>query len=111
MSGDVSAFRDAELELEKALCALDSAEGALAERSAPSARMERACIELFMERMLVNRGDALRPDYEEIDAPVIALSFRYPGCEIPCNEPQFGRGFTRDVEAETRARHTLESFG
>ena len=126
MSGDVSALSDAEFELERALAALDCAEGVLATPSPASvevARLSRACIRLFTERLMVNRGDALRPDYHEIEAPVIELSFEYPGFTVSSSSSMQRviassgpRGaqpkpFARDVEAETRARHMLESFG
>ena len=120
MSGDVSAWADAELELDDALAALDCAEGALAETSAQVARLLRPRITLFTERLLIDRGDALRPDYRELDAPVIELCFEYPGFTVSSSaEAAFGSppnaagasAFARDLEAETRARHTLESFG
>jgi superfamily II DNA or RNA helicase len=120
MSGDVSALSDAELELDEALSALDSAEFALAETSAEVARLQRPRIRLFSERVLVNRGDALRPDYQEIDAPVIELCFEYPGFTVSCQadarrmfafEGTASTKFARDIDAETRARHMLESFG
>ena len=109
MSGDVSARSDAELSLERALQALDAAEFKLASASAEVARLEKACLYLFTEKLLVNRGDALRPDYRELDAPVIELRFRYPGFTVACDDDR--ASFARDHEAETRARHTLESFG
>src|SRR5690348_12857880 len=109
MSGDVSARSDAEQSLERALQALDAAEFKLASASAEVARLEKACLYLFTEKLLVNRGDALRPDYREIDAPVIELRFRYPGFSVACDDDR--AAFSRDHEAETRARHTLESFG
>jgi superfamily II DNA or RNA helicase len=123
MSGEVSALSDAELELDEALSALDSAEEALAETSAQASRLVRAHIVLFMERLWVNRGDALRPDYHEVEAPVIELSFEYPGFRVSSGASEhdalYGGGyqrvanqtFARDVEAETRARHLLEGFG
>ena len=122
MSGDVSALNDAEFELERALAALDCAEGALAtpsQAAAEVARLSRPCIRLFTERLMVNRGDVMRPDYHEIEAPVIELSFEYPGFTVSSsshmqrvfatNGPRGAqpKTFTRDVEAETRARATL----
>jgi hypothetical protein len=120
MSGDVSALRDAEFELERALNALDCAEGALAGAAAKQARLTCPCIRLFTERLLVNRGDALRPDFDEIDAPVIELTFEYPGFTVSSSDSLqrvFSTGggsssaLARDLEAETRARHVLEGFG
>ena len=120
MSGDVSALHDAEFELERALQALDCAEGAMARATTNVARLTCPCIRLFTERLLVNRGDALRPDYEEIDAPVIELTFEYPGFTVSSSDvlqrffsSERGRSaaFARDNEAETRARHLLEGFG
>jgi superfamily II DNA or RNA helicase len=110
MSGEVSALSDAELELDEALSALDSAEDALAETSAQASRLVRAHILLFMERLWVNRGDALRPDYHEIDAPVIELSFEYPGFRVSSAAGD-QHSFARDLQGETRARHLLEGFG
>jgi superfamily II DNA or RNA helicase len=120
MSGDVSALRDAELELELALQALDCAEVALDRTATKVARLTAPCIRLFTEKLLVNRGDALRPDYHEIDAPVIELSFEYPGFTVSSSSPMqrlfagergHTSAFARDKQAETRARHTLEGFG
>ncbi|MEY4578199.1 MAG: hypothetical protein RL701_2902 [Pseudomonadota bacterium] len=119
MSVDVSALGDLERELERALCALDVAEGALSDTSAQIARLERPRIRLFTERLLINRGDSLRPDYHELDAPVIELSFEYAGFTVSSSDtsPMFsehrvrGNAFARDMKAETRARRVLESFG
>ncbi|MET0387497.1 MAG: DEAD/DEAH box helicase [Polyangiales bacterium] len=117
MSVDVSALREMELSLDEALSALDAAEGALEDASAKVARLERPCIRLFTERLLVNRGDVLRPDFRELDAPVIELTFEYPGFTVSSGSHQRSFGglgfssFARDQPAETRARHVLESFG
>jgi superfamily II DNA or RNA helicase len=84
------------------------------------AALTRPIVRLFQDRLLVNRGQTLRPDYCEIDAPVIELTFEYPGMRIACNDPQLrffrvdrdaARTYARDIAAETRARHMLESFG
>jgi superfamily II DNA or RNA helicase len=119
MSRDVSGLNDAELDLDRALLALDCAEGALAESSGEVARLQRPTVRLFIERLLVNRGDALRPDYHEIEAPVLELRFEYEGFSVSSATSPFGLdpdraaalSFGRDRAAETRARHTLESFG
>jgi superfamily II DNA or RNA helicase len=119
MSGDVSGLNDAEHDLDRALRALDCAEGALAESSGEIARLLRPHIRLFIERLLVNRGDALRPDYQEIEAPVLELRFEYEGFSVSSAEGPLqldarasaAVSFGRDRGAETRARHTLESFG
>ena len=120
MSRDVAALRDAELELEAALAALDSAEQTLLPGEGAVVPLTRPRIRLFSERLWVNRGDGLRPDFRELAAPVIELNFDYPGCSVPCNAPSrrlFAPAHTgstplvRDAEGETRARHALESFG
>jgi len=120
MSVDVLALSDLERDLEQALCALDLAEVALESTSAEVARLERPCIRLFTERLLVNRGNALRPNYDEVDAPVIELSFEYRGFTVSSHatgERVFTKqtlrrnAFARDLEAEIRARRVLESFG
>ncbi|HKU42760.1 MAG TPA: DEAD/DEAH box helicase [Polyangiales bacterium] len=111
---------DPEVDLDAALSAVELAEAALDAGTCEVAQLKRPVVRLFQERLLVNRGDALRPDFEEIEAPVIELKFEYPGLCIACNDPQqrffsaglgAPRSYRRDVPAETRARHTLESFG
>lgn len=77
-------------------------------------------IRLFTERVLVDRGFGRDCDYEEIEAPLITLSFQYPGARLRSSDPQ-PRFFTsqgggmvameRDHEAESRAQRLLESFG
>jgi hypothetical protein len=56
------------------------------------------CIRVFTERVLVDRGYARAHDYEEIEAPLIELSFQHPGAE-------------RDLAAESEAQRVLEGFG
>ncbi len=78
------------------------------------------CIRLFTERVLVDRGWGRDSDYEEIEAPLIALSFRYPGARLRSSDPE-PRFFTsaggamalmeRDRAAEAHAQRLLESFG
>jgi len=87
-----------------------------------TAPLTRTRLRLFQERLLVNRGEALRPDFQELQVPVIELSFDYPGVSIAGDDPrpryfraQAGPGVTRayarDTAAESRARQLLESFG
>ncbi|HKP60466.1 MAG TPA: DEAD/DEAH box helicase [Polyangiales bacterium] len=111
---------DSEQDLDAALSAVELAEAALHGSVFETARLTRPVVRLFQERLWVNRGDALRPDFEEIEAPVIELAFEYPGMRIACNDPQRRffcagssgpRTYARDQVAETRARHMLESFG
>jgi superfamily II DNA or RNA helicase len=84
------------------------------------ARLTRPRIRLFQERVLVNRGDAFRPDFHEIEAPLIELTFEYADFHLACSDPRqrffradrsATRPLARDAAAEARARHLLESFG
>src|ERR1700755_774165 len=111
MSGDVSVLKSAELELDAALSALDALdrESGLFDSAdgGDVASLIRPHIRLFTETLLVNRGDALRPDYQDLEAPVIELSFEYPGARVKSNSasPSFaahGCRMRRDVAAETR---------
>jgi superfamily II DNA or RNA helicase len=113
-----SAVSDAEDDIDSVLARLDLANVAVT--PAEVATLTRPVVRLFQEKLLVNRGHALRPDYHEIDAPLIELTFEYGPYRIACNDPQlrFFRGdgggtreLARDSVAETRAKHLLESFG
>lgn len=115
MSDPRSALPDAELE--RTLAELEAAT-----RGAPAevARLTRPVVRLFQEQLLVNRGHALRPDFHEVETPVIELCFEYGDVRVACNDPQDrffrvdqhgARECARDVAAETRARHLLEGFG
>ncbi len=127
MSNDLGALQEAELGIERALQALDGLDGvhaphaphALAE-SAQVARLVQPQICLFMERVLVNRGEMLRSDFQEIEVPVIELCFRYEGFTARSSDTQQRffcadragmAAFSRDAQAEARARHLLEGFG
>ena len=77
---------DAERQLDAALSALDLAENALLDAPAEMATLTRPVVRLWSERLHVNRGDALRPDFHEVDAPVIELRFEYPGFTVSCTD-------------------------
>jgi superfamily II DNA or RNA helicase len=77
-------------------------------------------LRLAVERVLVYSPDELSSDYEEVDVPVIELSFDYGGTSISASDER--RQFfvssggslatvSRDREGEDRARRALESFG
>ncbi|MFW5920936.1 MAG: DEAD/DEAH box helicase, partial [Polyangiales bacterium] len=77
-------------------------------------------LRLFTERVVVDRGDLFSSDFEELDAPVLELSFDYPETTVRASDPR-ERFFSsqgscmvahdRDFEAEARARRALESLG
>jgi superfamily II DNA or RNA helicase len=115
MAHDLGALEEAELELDAALGALDDVAP-----KAEVARMLRPHARLFSERLQINRGEPLRPDYQEVSAPVLELSFEYPGFVVRSSDPKqrffcadrSGMStFARDAQAESRARHVLEGFG
>ncbi len=119
MAHDLGALEEAERELDAALQAVEGAEPAAA-ADASVARLLRAHARLFSERILVNRGEPLRSDFQEVDAPVLELSFEYPGFVVRSSDPKqrffcadrTGMStFCRDAQAEARARHVLEGFG
>jgi SNF2 family DNA or RNA helicase len=77
-------------------------------------------IRLCTERMLIRGADALSPEYEEKDVPVIELAFDYGGTVLGASDER--RQFfvshegalaavERDCDAEDRARRILESLG
>src|SRR5690606_33251274 len=77
-------------------------------------------IRLTTAHFTVNRGDALKPRYEDIELPVIALSFLYGERIVEAGDPDLfmmaendtGLGAAdRDTQGERRARMALESFG
>jgi len=74
-------------------------------------------LRLFVERLLVDRGSYYAPDYQELDAPALQLTFDYDGVSVPASEPapalvtDGGRRIDRDLEGEARARYLLESLG
>ncbi|MCC6751352.1 MAG: DEAD/DEAH box helicase [Deltaproteobacteria bacterium] len=77
-------------------------------------------IRLFTERVLIDRGTAWAPDYEEAEAPAIQLSFDYGGTVVSAAQPVSrvfvgGSGaaapLERDVALENHARAVLEAFG
>jgi superfamily II DNA or RNA helicase len=112
-----SALPEVEDDIDSLLAGLE-----LEDRTNPAevATLTRPVVRLFQERLLVNRGHSLRPDYHEIDAPLIELRFEYGDYSVACNDTRQRffrsngaemREFARDKTAETRARHLLESFG
>jgi superfamily II DNA or RNA helicase len=113
-----SALPDVEKAIDSVLAGLDLTNAT--RTPAEVAALTRPVVRLFQERLLVNRGHALRPDFHEIEAPLIELTFEYGDFRVACNDLRQRffrsdvadtRGFMRDVTAETRARHLLESFG
>src|SRR4051794_16848067 len=78
-------------------------------------------IRLTTAHFTVNRADALRPRYEDVELPVIALSFAYGDRVVEGDDPDLEELFAendtgvispaRDRAAERRARMALESFG
>ncbi len=125
--GTSAEARRAQAELDRALSALDALDG-LHDAHSPEtidpntqvARLLRPRARLFGERVLVNRGQSLRPDFQEVDAAVLELSFEYDGFSARssaaqqrffCATSTGTAAFCRDSEAETRARHVLEGFG
>jgi superfamily II DNA or RNA helicase len=72
-------------------------------------------VRLRMQHFTVNRGDALRPRYEDVELPVIALAFDYGGQLVEADALEVGMAeesaFTRDAAREREARLVLESFG
>jgi hypothetical protein len=86
--------------------------------SPETARDELRCVptvRLSTQHFTINRGDALKPQYEDIELPVIALSFNYGGQIIEADELMFGSasgsGVLRDPLREREARLLLESYG
>ncbi|HJL45362.1 MAG TPA: DEAD/DEAH box helicase, partial [Polyangiaceae bacterium LLY-WYZ-15_(1-7)] len=79
------------------------------------------CLRVFSDTVFVAR-DAHGNDLEEVEAPLLRLSFEYPRLRqrVRCDDPQerfFAasaegvRAYPRDFDAEHRARRVLESFG
>jgi superfamily II DNA or RNA helicase len=78
-------------------------------------------IHLSTAHFTVNRGDAFKPRYEDVELPVIALTFTYPGGEIEAGDPELtcependtrpSALVVRDRAAERAARMALEGFG
>lgn len=76
-------------------------------------------VRLYTEKVRVDVGDGLVPSYEKVDAPMVALSFDYAGIRVPASDPceraygsaDQGLSYLRDPDAETAARHVLESLG
>jgi superfamily II DNA or RNA helicase len=72
-------------------------------------------VRLRTQHFTVNRGDALRPRYEDLELPVIALAFDYGGVIVEADSfdsaEDAQRGPARDLRREREARLVLESFG
>ena len=78
------------------------------------------CVRLFVDAVVVDQSDGYGEDLEEIEAPLIELSFKYPETRVQASDPQT-RFFTfdggaavtreRDFAAESRVRQVLEGFG
>lgn len=77
-------------------------------------------LHLSTEPLLVNEGTLLEPEYREIVAPTIELSFRYGNVKLRAGDPRdrffvgVGGGLLpveRNRTAERRARQLLESLG
>ncbi|HEY6556600.1 MAG TPA: DEAD/DEAH box helicase [Polyangiaceae bacterium] len=80
------------------------------------------CLRLFTEPLLVDEGTSLKAEYREVDLPVLALSFAYPGFRVRApvgsddddfGEPAADTRFDaeRDHAGEARCQRLLESFG
>ncbi|HVR21474.1 MAG TPA: SNF2-related protein, partial [Polyangiaceae bacterium] len=78
------------------------------------------CIRLFSESLLMNRGSAFAPDYDDVKQPVLRLNFAYEGVEVRSAaegehlfvaEGSAVAAIARDFDAEGRARRVLEGFG
>jgi superfamily II DNA or RNA helicase len=72
---------------------------------------------LFSERLSIDEGSPLEPNFREIDAPLLRLDFDYGELTIRAGDPRDRvaldacRVLQRDHRAEMQARVTLESFG
>ena len=115
MAHDLGAIEEAERERGHAFEARGDAP-----RLTRVARFVRPRMHLFTERMFLNRGESLRPDFHEVESPVIELIFEYEDFSVRSSDARQrlfcanGAGtaaFLRDAHAETRARHVLEGFG
>ena len=78
------------------------------------------CIRLFSESLLMNRGSAFAPDYDDVKQPVLRLNFAYENVEVRSAaegahlfvaEGSAVAAIARDFDAEARARRVLEGFG
>ncbi|MEM6962619.1 MAG: SNF2-related protein, partial [Myxococcota bacterium] len=77
-------------------------------------------IYLFLDRVVIDRGDGISTRLDEAEVPLVALSFRYPTGIVRASDPA-ERFFcakdgvflatNRDFDAEARARYLLERFG
>ena len=68
------------------------------EQGAPSSCIPK--IRLSTAQFTVNRGDALKPRYEDVELPVIALSFGYDGYEVEASDPDVGCFADNDTDLE-----------
>lgn len=78
------------------------------------------CLRLYTDKLLVDVSEGYADRYEEMEAPVIALSFDYAGTRVTASDPLDrvfcgGKGrhriLPRDRVFESQARCLIESFG
>ncbi|HEX6244842.1 MAG TPA: SNF2-related protein, partial [Polyangiales bacterium] len=69
-------------------------------------------VRLSLQHFTVNRGDALKPQYEDAELPVVTLSFAYGEQELDADDLGLDNlGVVRDHAREREARLALESLG
>jgi superfamily II DNA or RNA helicase len=68
-------------------------------------------VRLFADEVTVHRAVGLGDSYETENAPLIELSFDYPGGRVRASEAFAPYGVVRDERAEHEARRMLETFG
>lgn len=77
-------------------------------------------LRVFVERLLVDRGEFLATRFEEIEVPALELRFRYGDVIVSSSDPSdrffLARGgallpVMRDAAAESQAKKLLEGFG
>ena len=74
-------------------------------------------VTLHSERLSIDEGSPLEPNFREIDAPLLRLDFDYAGHTVRASDLRdrlmldSGEVICRDHQAEMQARVTLESFG
>ena len=86
-------------------------------REAEDPRVERSWpfvprLEMVNEKVLIDRGSSWSSDFEEVESPVLRLTFLYPGGSVRAGDPiPFVGSQDRDFSAEGRARALVENFG
>ncbi len=69
-------------------------------------------LSLVNEAVLIDRGSTWSSEFEEVEAPVIRISFDYGGTKVRPEDPGYeAGGRPRDFRAEGRARAMIEGFG